>query len=98
SPSNPVELIPANAAVHKGKSVSAFIKGLATVNQRRFGEVWARSCERVTRTLANLIDSMTSYNLDFQFFFVTATGGLEKVAAGAVQPPREITPSGVPDP
>ncbi len=98
SPSNPVELIPANAAMHKGKRVAAFIKGLAEVNQRRFGEVWARSCERVTRTLANLIDSMTSYNLDFQFFFVSATGGLEKVQAGAVQPPREITPSGVPDP
>ncbi len=97
SPSNPVELIPKEGAVHKGKRVDAFIKGLASVNERRLGEVWARSCERVTRTLRNLIDSMTSYNLDFQFFFVSATGGLEKVQAG-VQPPREITPSGVPDP
>lgn len=97
SPSNPVELIPANAAIHKGKGRDAFIKGLASINERRFGEVWAKSCERVTRTLGNLIDSMTSYNVDFQFFFVTATGGLEKVQTG-VQPPREITPSGVPDP
>lgn len=97
SPSNPVELIPANAAIHKGKGRDAFIRGLASINERRFGEVWAKSCERVTRTLGNLIDSMTSYNVDFQFFFVTATGGLEKVQTG-VQPPREITPSGVPDP
>ena len=97
SPSNPVELIPANAAIHKGKGRDAFIRGLASINERRFGEVWAKSCEKVTRTLGNLIDSMTSYNVDFQFFFVTATGGLEKVQT-AVQPPREITPSGVPDP
>ncbi|MGB5108023.1 MAG: hypothetical protein WBP29_13885 [Candidatus Zixiibacteriota bacterium] len=97
SPSNPVELIPANAAIHKGKGRDAFIRGLASINERRFGEVWAKSCEKVTRTLGNLIDSMTSYNVDFQFFFVTATGGLEKVQTG-VQPPREITPSGVPDP
>ncbi len=97
SPSNPVELIPANAAIHKGKARDAFIRGLASINERRFGEVWAKSCEKVTRTLGNLIDSMTSYNVDFQFFFVTATGGLEKVQTG-VQPPREITPSGVPDP
>lgn len=97
SPSNPVELIPSKAAVHKGKGRDAFIKGLASVNNMRFGEVWAKSCEKMTRTLGNLIDSMTSYNVDFQFFFVSATGGLEKVATG-VQPPREITPSGVPDP
>jgi hypothetical protein len=98
SPSNPVELIPANAAIFKGRSSQSFIKGLARVNRERFGEKWADSCERVTQNLRNLIDSMISYNLDFQFFFVSATGGLEKTPSGDVLPPRELAPAGVPQP
>ncbi len=98
SPSNPVELIPANAAIFKGRSSQSFVKGLARVNRERFGEKWANTCERVTRQLGNLIDSMISYNLDFQFFFVSATGGLDKTPSGDVLPPRELAPAGVPQP
>lgn len=98
SPSNPVELIPGSAAIYKGKRKESFIRGLAKMNQRRFGEVWARSAERVSRTLGNLIDSISSYNLDFQFFFVSSTGALAKKPTGEIEPPREIRSSGVADP
>jgi hypothetical protein len=98
SASNPAELIPSGASIYKGRRKESFIRGLANVNRRRFGEVWAKSTERVSRTLGNLIDSISAYNLDFQFFFVSSTGALAKKPTGEIEPPRELRPVGVPDP
>jgi len=98
SPANPVELVPGGAAVYKGRRKDSFVNGLTKVNSRRFGEVWGKTTSRVTRTLANLIDSVGAYSLDFQIFFVSSTGGMGKTSTGSVEPPRDITPSGVADP
>lgn len=68
---------------------------MTKVNSRRFGEVWGRTTERITRTLGDLIDSMVSYTLDFQFFVVSATGGLAKRPDGSVEPPAELHPYGI---
>jgi hypothetical protein len=98
SAANPVELVPSGAAIYKGRRKESFTKGLAKVNRRRFGEVWTRTTERLSRTLANLIDSVSAYTLDFQIFFVSSTGGMGKKSTGDIEPPRDITPSGVADP
>jgi hypothetical protein len=98
SPANPVELLPSGAAVYKGRRKDNFISGLTKVNSGRFGEVWTKTTERIARTLGNLIDSVSAYTLDFQVFFVSATGGMGKTTTGDVEPPRDITPSGVADP
>lgn len=95
SPVNPVELISGMGALYKGRRKESFIRGVTRANSRRFGEVWGRTTERITSTLGNLIDSMVSYNLDFQFFIVTATGGLAKKASGEVEPPSQLKPFGV---
>jgi hypothetical protein len=98
SPANPVELLPSGAAVYKGRRKDSFISGLSKVNSGRFGEVWTKTTERMARTLGNLVDSVSAYTLDFQVFFVSATGGMGKAATGTVEPPRDIAPSGVADP
>lgn len=98
SPSNPVELVPSGAAVYKGRSKDRFVSGLVKVNSHRFGEVWTKTTERISRTLANLVDSVGAYTLDFQIFFVSSTGGMGKNQSGEVEPPRDIAPSGVADP
>ncbi len=98
SPANPVDLVPSGAAVYKGRRKDSFISGLTKVNRGRFGEVWTKTTERIARTLGNLVDSVSAYTLDFQVFFVSATGGMGKTTTGAVEPPRDISPSGVADP
>jgi hypothetical protein len=98
SPANPVELVPSGAAVYKGRRKDSFISGLTKVNSGRFGEVWTKTTERIARTLGNLVDSVSAYTLDFQIFFVSSTGGMGKKPTGDVEPPRDITPSGVADP
>ncbi len=98
SPANPVELVPSSAAVYKGRRKDSFISGLTKINSRRFGEVWTKTTERISRTLGNLVDSVSAYTLDFQVFFVSSTGGMGKTTTGDVEPPRDITPSGVADP
>lgn len=95
SPGNPVELISGMGSLYKGKRQESFIRGVTRVNSRRFGEIWGRTTKRITSTLGNLIDSMVSYNLDFQFFVVSATGGIKKKTSGDVEPPVELRPFGV---
>ncbi|MFH2055922.1 MAG: hypothetical protein ABIJ61_08190 [bacterium] len=95
STSNPVELVSGLGAIYKGRRQEAFTRGVTKVNRRRFGEIWGRTSERITRTLGDLIDSMVSYNLDFQFFVVSATGGLAKKQDGGVEPPPDLRPYGI---
>ena len=87
SPANPVDLVPSGAAVYKGRSKDSFISGLTKVNSGRFGEIWTKTTERISRTLGNLVDSVSAYTLDFQVFFVSATGGMGKTTTGAKSRP-----------
>ncbi len=95
---NPVDLVPGGASLYKGRRKDSFIRGLVKVNNRRFGEVWAKTTERISHTLANFIDSVSAYTLDFQVFFVSSTGAIAKRPTGDIEPPRDLTSSGVADP